>query len=160
MVYAANTTVSIDKTQADIQATLRRYKASSFMFGEDVDRGMVAFVLNGRTIRMNLPLPTEPTVRHYYDSGEPSGRRRTPDQARQALEQDRRSRWRALLLCIKAKLEAVDSGIETFEQAFLAYIALPSGETVGEAVIPAIDQAALTGRLPRNILALEAGNGD
>lgn len=156
MVYAENTNVSIDKTQGEIQATLRRYKAASFMFGEDVDRGIVAFVLNGRQIRMVLPLPTELGVKHWWASGRPnSGRKRTADQARGFLEQERKARWRGLLLCIKAKLEAVDAGIESFDQAFLAYIALPSGETVGEQVIDMINNAALTGTLPTKILAIE-----
>jgi hypothetical protein len=34
--------------------------------------------------------------------------------------QARRQKWRALSLCIKAKLERVESKIETFEEAFLA----------------------------------------
>ena len=41
-----------------------------------------------------------------------------------------RQRWRALNLAIKAKLEAVESGIVTFDQEFLAHIVGPSGQTV------------------------------
>ncbi len=43
-----------------------------------------------------------------------------------------RQKWRALLLVIKAKLESVESEIETLEQAFYANIVLPSGLTVYE----------------------------
>ena len=42
-----------------------------------------------------------------------------------------RRRWRALLLVIKAKLESVESGIETFEEAFASQIVLANGQTVG-----------------------------
>jgi hypothetical protein len=34
---------------------------------------------------------------------------------------------------IRARLEAIEAGIETFEEAFLAHVMLPSGETVGDA---------------------------
>ncbi|WP_338182323.1 hypothetical protein [Jatrophihabitans sp.] len=148
--------MSVDKTQAEIQSTLRRFKASSFMFGEDEDRGIVAFVINDRKIKMVLPLPTQLADKHWWASGKPfSGRKRTEAQARAALDQERKARWRGLLLCIKAKLESVDAGIESFDQAFLAYIALPTGQTVGEQVIEMINAAALDGTLPTRILAIE-----
>ena len=44
-----------------------------------------------------------------------------------AWEQVCRQRWRALLLIIRAKLEAVASGITTLENEFLANIVLPDG---------------------------------
>ena len=42
-----------------------------------------------------------------------------------AHEQERRRLWRALLLNIKAKLEAVESGISVFDEEFMAHIVLP-----------------------------------
>lgn len=46
---------------------------------------------------------------------------------------------------VKAKLEAVQSGIATFEEEFLSYIVLPSGRTVAEEAMPAIDEMYKTG---------------
>jgi hypothetical protein len=60
----------------------------------------------------------------------------------------RRQRWRALALAIKAKLEAVESGIATFEEEFMAYIVLPDGQTVGEFLSPQIEAAYSSGRMP------------
>ncbi|WP_210386043.1 hypothetical protein [Phyllobacterium sp. SYP-B3895] len=72
----------------------------------------------------------------------PSGKwARTKDQQLQAWEQACRSRWRALLLSIKAKLESVEAGIETFEDAFLAHIQMPDGLSVSEHVRPRIATA-------------------
>ena len=48
-----------------------------------------------------------------------------------------RQRCRALLLIIRAKLEAVESGITTLEIEFLANILLPDGGTVGQWLSPA-----------------------
>ena len=59
-----------------------------------------------------------------------------------------RAKWRRLLLCIRAKLEAVDNEIESFEEAFLAQLLLPDGSTVAERALPAIGQMYETGTLP------------
>lgn len=62
----------------------------------------------------------------------PTGRRtRSDDAAEKAWEQATRQRWRALHLVVKAKLEAVESGITVFDDEFLAHIVLPDGGTVG-----------------------------
>jgi hypothetical protein len=53
-------------------------------------------------------------------------------------EQACRQRWRALLLIVKAKLEAVTAGISTVEREFLPDVVLPNGATVGEWVGPQI----------------------
>ncbi len=54
------------------------------------------------------------------------------------LDQKNRQRARALMLVIKAKLESVESGVETFEEAFLANVMGADGRTVYEAIQPAI----------------------
>ena len=74
--------------------------------------------------------------------------RRTAAAQRSAWEQACRKRWRALLLIIRAKLEAVESGITTLESEFLANIVLPDGGTVGQWLAPQIDAAYATVRLP------------
>ena len=59
-----------------------------------------------------------------------------------------RAKWRRLLLCIRAKLEAVDNEIESFEEAFLAQLLLPDGSPVAERALPAIGQMYETGTPP------------
>jgi hypothetical protein len=54
-----------------------------------------------------------------------------------------RQRWRALGLVIKAKLESVESGIETFEKAFMPYLLLPDGKIVAEHVEAALQNNQL-----------------
>jgi hypothetical protein len=51
-----------------------------------------------------------------------------------------------LFLCIKAKLESVESGIETFEEAFLAHVLTPNG-TVYDQVHPRLAEIAKTGQM-------------
>lgn len=69
-------------------------------------------------------------------------------------EQGCRQAWRALTLCIKAKLEAVSAGISEFEDEFLAHIVLPGGGTVSQWIRPQIENAYLTGDMPPGIAGL------
>jgi hypothetical protein len=67
-----------------------------------------------------------------------------------------RSRWRALLLVIKAKLEAVDIGILTAEDAFMAETILPDRQTVAEYMRPHIESAyAAAAKVFRHRLEME-----
>ena len=78
----------------------------------------------------------------------PRNARRTKAAQQAAWEQACRQRWRALPLIIKAKLEAVESGITTLESEFLANIVLPDGGTVGQWLTPQVAEAYATGRMP------------
>lgn len=67
-------------------------------------------------------------------------------------EQQERQRWRALVLIIKAKLEAVESGITTIEEEFLPHIVTPTGETFGQWAVPQIREMKKTGKLPATLM--------
>jgi hypothetical protein len=118
MTYAQRTTVSVDMTRAEIERTLRRYGASTFAYAMEAGRAVVMFEANARRIRFDLPL--SPLKDSMTAASLKTG------------EQIHRQRWRALLLAIKSKLEAVECKIETFEEAFLAHVVLPDGSTVGQ----------------------------
>ena len=127
MTYAANTSVPVERSRAEIERTLTRYGAKSFAYFTEQGRAIIVFVANERRIRFDLPLPATTTEKDMKAS---------------------RQKWRALLLCIKAKLEAVEAKIETFEEAFLAHVVLPDGMTMGQHAKPAIALAYKSGELP------------
>lgn len=162
--YAANTSVSVERSRAEIEAILVRYGASSFMYGWDGNGAMIAFVVNAaagqqRQVRFHLPLPSRDEKRFMQHSRG----RRTAEAAEGLWEQACRQRWRALALVVKAKLEAVESGIATFEDEFLAYIMLPEGQTVGQWIGPQLVAAYDPDRgiMPNKLmLQLEAGSND
>jgi hypothetical protein len=56
--YAAQTSVSADKSRAEIERTLTRYGATSFAYGWQGSQAMVGFVMAGRQI----PVPPAATV--------------------------------------------------------------------------------------------------
>ena len=97
-------------------------------------------------IRVQQPDLMDP--RFWKDSRGRAWMKATENQAIDRHEQEVRRLWRSLVLTIKAKLECVESGIETFEHAFMANIVLPDGRTVAEHVAPGIAEAYRTGKVP------------
>ena len=141
--YAASTDVSSDKSRAEIERTLQRFGATTFMYGWQAESAVIAFVHRGKQIRMTLPLPDRQDKQFTLT---PTGKwKRSQAEAEKAYEQAVRQRWRALALIVKAKLEGVEAGVTSFEQEWGMFVVLPSGKTVADEVIPAIEHAYLTG---------------
>lgn len=130
MAYANKTTVSTEKSKAEIETMLRRAGATGFMHGWQDTRAMIGFDMQGKRVKFILSLPDPGARRFTHSSRGPRG----ADASHKEWEQACRSRWRALALVVKAKLEAVQAGITIFEDEFLAHIVLPSGQTVAEAI--------------------------
>ena len=134
MAYAEKTSVSVSRTKADIEELISRYGAEQFVSGFKGNTAAIGFTISGRQIRFILPLPDKQAREYWYTPGR--GNRRTDDAAHTAWEQACRSRWRALYLIVKAKLEAVEAGIST------------DGRTAGEWLAPQIETAYETGQMP------------
>jgi len=145
MAYAENTTVSTEKSRAEIERTLQRYGADQFMYGWDNDRAMIGFRMANKQIRFVLPMPDRNDERFTHTA---TGRLRKEGAAYKEWEQACRQKWRALALVIKAKLEAVESGIAVFEDEFMANIVLPDGSTVSDFMLPQIEAAYRGGTMP------------
>lgn len=109
MPYAERTRVPARQTRGEIEDLVMKRKAKSFATYMEASGVMISFEMQDRRIAFRLPLPSKG-------------------------EQEIRSRWRGLLLCLKAKFEAIDRGVETFEQAFLAHTMMPDGRTVADHV--------------------------
>jgi hypothetical protein len=144
--YAANTGVSLDQSRAEIERTLRRYGAGAFAYGWEGDIATVMFKLGHRHIRFRLVLPDRNDRAFTHTPGR--NLPRSTEAADREWEQAQRQRWRALALVIKAKLEAVEAGITTAEDEFLAHTMLPDGRTFGEWAAPQLEMAYESGRMP------------
>jgi hypothetical protein len=123
MTFAERTKVSVGQSKNEIDALLKKYKATATAVFEEESRAAIAFQMQERKIMFHLPLD-----------------KRDDDQKR-------RTRWRGLLLCIKAKLEGVEAGIESFEDAFLAHVMMPDGLTVGQHTRPMIANSYKSGEV-------------
>lgn len=134
--FAKGTTVTVAKSRAEIEHMLSKYGVSKFQSGWQEEQAAVLFEKNNRRIRFTLHLPTEAEFAKTSKRFRPAAAMRT------ACEAEHRRLWRALALVIKAKLESVESGIESFENAFLANIIVPGdNKTIGEWAAPRIAAA-------------------
>jgi hypothetical protein len=147
--FAEKTSVSAAKSKAEIEEVLTRYGANKFMYGADEKTATVMFEYKKITIQFTVPLPDKTSKEFTHTPGK--GLERDADAAHKAWEQSTRQRWRALCLVIKAKLEAVETGITTFQNEFLAHIVTPTGKTIGETIGAQIETAMKHGRMPKLI---------
>lgn len=140
----------------EIERDLQRYGATGFMYGWNEVGAVIAFQATGRHVKFVLPLPDRKSNEFRYTPGRHLVR--SPKQQQDAYEQAVRQKWRALALVIKAKLEAVSSGITCFEDEFMAHIVMPDGKTVSEHVKPGIVTAYASGKMPALLPDLTGGN--
>lgn len=124
--YAENTAVSSGESRNEIERTL---------------------------VRFVLPLPSrnDREITHTPTRGQ----LRTKEQQEKAYEQEVRQRWRALAVTIKAKFAACEAGISVFEREFFYDTVLPNGQTVGEYMMPQIEQSYQTAKMPPMLPLLE-----
>lgn len=131
--YAEGTSVPVDRTREEIRKLLVNHGAGGFIFGEANAQALIAFEMKTRRLRFVVPMPSSSSK---------------PRLNERQLAAETRRRWRALLLVLKAKLEAVAGGIVTFDHEFLAHIVVEGSSTVGDRIVPTLGDAVITGRLP------------
>ena len=113
MAYAETTKVPFERSIAEIIGMVRKAGAEQIGQMEDRDYFAVQFTLGDRMVRFRVPFPS------FDEMPKRDGRNHTLSQSQREgkLDQARRQRGRALMLVIKAKLESVESGVETMDIA-------------------------------------------
>lgn len=159
--YAEHTEVPVERSKAEIEGSLMRYGCSHFISGWTPSGAMLQFIIpfdgKDRLVKFELAMPTKDDKEikigtRMYRGEKVKDYERTEAEIKRILEQEIRRRWRALALIIKAKLEAVSSGIVLFEEEFLAHFVMPNGQTLGRWMSPKLTAAYKTGEMP--LLAL------
>lgn len=135
--YAANTTVSVERSLAELRRVLNRYGCEGFGYIDEGGRTVVAFTLRQGDLR--LPL--------RFDLEAPEGDAK-----------ELRRRWRCLILIVKAKLEAIENEVADPYRELGPYLVLPNGSTVGERLQADLEGPLLEGKLPRSLPALMGGS--
>lgn len=131
--FAGATEVPVGRSKGEIEVLLTKHGASGYHAGwqaateEDPGWDAIEFMWKDKLIRFRIPRPSlnDPRVKEY--KGPKVG---------DWLEQLNKQRWRVLHLVIKAKLEAVESGVVVFEEEFMAQIVTASNRTIGEILLP------------------------
>lgn len=152
--FAEGTTVPIARSREEIESLVTKRGAQGFLSGYAQGEGgtvvaRIQFALANRHVRFEIRLPP---IGEFKKPRKGQYRPVTDELARKAMEAEHRRLWRALALGIKAKLELAQSGIETFEEVFLANIVTADGMTVKDYVLPAIAEMYESGRVPNQLL--------
>jgi hypothetical protein len=142
--YAYNTTVSPEKSQEEIKRTLRKYGADRFGVMEEKTKAHIMFEYSRLLIQISVDLP-DPEEFRYTETG----KERSASVLESQMDQAVRQRWRALLLAIKAKPEAIECGISTIEKEFLAFVVMPDGRSLADHIIPKLEEISQTGKMPK-----------
>ena len=147
--FAEGTTVSTEKTRAELDRLLSQHGATQRATYVDDETGIarVQFSLAGRMVRLELSTAAPKLELPSGSWRWPEAKKRDYRLKRQ--EQFAREAWRRLLLVVKAKLELVKDGVTTVEREFLADVLLPDGQTVHQALEKRIADAYDTGAMPK-----------
>lgn len=135
--YAAESKVPVQQSRNEIEKMVTDRGASQFMAASDKEKGqsIIGWTIAGRMVRLEIPLP----MRKNFSASSVGERK---------WEQAHRSRWRAVVLIVKAKFEAIASGVSTLEREFLADTVMADGSTVGRWMAPQLDGMYKTGKMP------------
>lgn len=147
--FAEGTTVPVETSRMEIERLVTRRGASNFASGWGSGRAVLGFVIEGRALRFELPLPDKGERRFRTTASR--GLARSDEGAAAAHAAELRRVWRALALSIKAKFEAVASGIVTFEEEFLPHfvVATPDGpRRFADIAVPALRASYESGHVP------------
>lgn len=127
----ATTQMPVSRSQDELRATLRKHGADSFQFGEgrrgDTRLAGVEFSHRGHRVVMLVPIKVPSAAE--ADAIERRAKKKrgwlVPEEWAEART------WRVIAWTLRARLIAVEEGVETFEQAFLPHIVNPaSGRTI------------------------------
>lgn len=142
MSYAEGTTVDTGKSRLEIERLLQRAGCSHVGVMHEPGMATVFFQRQGWAVQMRVPLPRiEDGPKGYKPR---SGRYFNDADRQEWAEQKAKERWRQLLLVLKAKFTALEEGVETFEQSFLAHLVV-GGVHLGERLLPAVREAQAKG---------------
>lgn len=160
MAAYASTAVPVEKSQGEIRKLLAKHGAQQFAFGEERTpmgerRAAVTFAYEQHAVRIQVPLKMV-DEREVLAKARRATRKTANEIRDEMYEQEEKRIWRVLAWNLKARMVAVEEGVETFEEAFLAHLLdRETGRTIYQ-------QLAETGRvqLAAPLLALPPGEAD
>ena len=118
--YAKYTDVPVRNSKVHIEKLLVDWGIEEFFFGTSPRGEGIGFKFRDKVYKISVPVPND------------------------GSEQTKRQMWRILFMSLKMKLEEIDAGLISFDDQFLAQMALPDGSTVSDFM-----------KLPKNLELLQ-----
>jgi hypothetical protein len=125
----ATTSVPVERSQAEIRKLLQRYEVQRLAFGEERDdagQRWAAVTFQARMLGVRMRVPLKQVNEHDVRAKAVRARSKGVAEIRDDMyTQEERRIWRVLAWNLKARLVAVDEGLESFEEAFLPHLIDP-----------------------------------
>lgn len=158
---AADSDVPVERSIESIKEMVRKYGASGFGMSEDYRNGVVqvSFVLNtpdGQHVPVQIPVRIQRVYDVLYGDAKLNGNQHaTVSQVEQnRRHQAERTAWRQLHLLVEANLTAVQLGIVSIGEAFLAHTMVVTDDGRSERMSDYLERTA--GALGHGVRALLA----
>lgn len=138
-----STATPVASSQEAIRRILSKYGADGVQFSEDwkAKKIMVRFLYSVATVQYSVLFIVP--IREV-DVTTPTGRPRKGSQLELLKAQAHRGVWRAVFWAIKSRMEAVEFGIESFQEAFMSHFEIPgTSSTIGDVVLPRFEAGTL-----------------
>ncbi len=134
-----STATPVAASQEAIRRILSKYGADGVQFSEEWKerRIMVRFLYSVGAVQYSVifKVPISEISRVSE-----RGRERKQSVIDDLQARAHRGIWRAVFWAIKSRMEAVEFGIETFQEAFMSHFELPgTDKTIGDAILPMIE---------------------
>ncbi len=143
-----STSTPVAASQEAIRRILSKYGADGVQFSEEWKsrRIMIRFLYSVGSIQYSVmfkvPIPV-------ISRESATGRERKQSVIDDLQAKAHRGIWRAVFWAIKSRMEAVEFGIETFQEAFMSHFELPgTDKTIGDAILPMIESGKFLRLLP------------
>ncbi len=136
--YAKGTAVSVDRSMNEVRGLLMKNKAEAVAIVESQDAFQVQFVFDGHAYKFPIkyPNPQDPTIRLNH-----KGWIKSEAQIQKSIDDEKRRLWRAMVLYIKAALEAHQNGLVNIKRSLMANMVTYSGKTIYQSLESNLDKA-------------------
>lgn len=136
MTLPYQTATSGNRAIEDIRKTLQAFGCSKFAPMEDFAAGTVTiqFEYRGRMAQVTASAKGYAAAYMRHNPPGPRSRATQAEREKKALAQGAIAVWSILRDWIKGQTTAIETGILSFDAAFLGQILLPSGETVHDRI--------------------------
>ena len=131
----SQTTVRVEKTQADITRELARYGIFMVQHTQTDNVFSVAFQVELEDMKKPTTVRIDVPYKRDNDEEDKFGWR------------EQRRMYRVLFYYIKALLTAWDGGLKAFMDIFMPHIVLPGGRTISQDLLPKYQMAIEAGKI-------------
>lgn len=129
MAYAEKTKVPVDKSMAEVRKILIKNGSEGVAIAETSENALVQFIFKSKSYKFIIKYPKSSDDDIFLNG---KGYKRTLVQIENAIEHEKKRLWRAMVLYIKAAIEAHNNGIIDFKRSMMSHMMLPSGQTIYE----------------------------